>query len=137
MNAPNLDVALSISTQGRAVVAKVVITNKDQKPVDLFRPLLGPDDALSMNLFEIRNAKGERLGYKGILAKRIPGPHDFLPLAPGVPRVVEFRLDQHYNFPPEGGDFAAVYSAYNQSLDEDAPLCKLRSNEVAFKLQAK
>ena len=137
MDDAKLLVKLSVIVDGQTVKARIEIANKSQTAVELFRPLLGPDETLSMNLFKIKDAQDKLLKYRGILAKRRLAKSDFVSLAPGATMAADFRLDQHYDFPPRGGAFKVTFSAYNQSLNDDDPLMPLRSNEVVINLPAK
>jgi peptidyl-Lys metalloendopeptidase len=128
-----LEVRLSVHTAGTQVRATLDFANPGSSSVPLWVALSCPEGRMDNDHFAITQG-GKAIPYTGRVVKRpAPRPDEFLSVEPGKSIVSNVRLDSFYAFPPEGGEFAATYTAYNPD-PAGTQLTLLRSNQVKFRL---
>jgi hypothetical protein len=86
------------------------------------------------NVFRVQ-CDGQKIGYKGELAKRVPpGRADFLLLPPGKDFSKTVDISNLYEFLPGRHTYSIEYFAFHANPNEDEDLLELKSNTVTFDL---
>lgn len=111
MDTSPVEVGLSVTASGPQVTAKLAFTNRTTHPVHVWKFNGCLNGEVENNVFQITTA-GRELDYIGRYVKRgVPGPDEFVRLAPGQTIRAEVRLDTVYEFPPGAHIYQIVYEA--------------------------
>lgn len=111
-------------TQGAAFPVSVVVSNPTDAP-RVFCRYHTPFEGLANDIFSVVDGAGNRVQYRGMMAKRAPpGAADFIRLAPGAARSAAVDLAEGYA-PPAGTYQVRFRGSSISGLPDSAPLTVL------------
>jgi len=85
---------------GGPATVRLTVRNPTDRP-RTFCDYHTPFEGIRNHIFEVRDAAGAEIDYRGIMAKRAPpDDDDFITLAPGETRSAEVDLADAYELPP-------------------------------------
>ena len=129
-----VDINLSIDIMGNEIVASLGFMNTDSKSVHLDQQTICYDNIVCGDYFKIKDERGRKVEYNGMMVSREIDPEYFITLSPKEILEIKVKLSDIYQF-KKGKKYNVQYSTYHPSYLEEQDLTKLESNvvEVVYK----
>lgn len=125
-----IEVKLSVEVSNKLVIAHLIFRNKSERNVYANKQLMYYDGMVLNDYFEIRNSKGVKVRYLGVMSNCTRMPDEYIPLGPGETVNSSILLNEAYEI-KEGESYKVQYDAFNPSFQqEQQQLIEMQSNKV-------
>ena len=116
-----VELKIEVKPAHAKVWAEIELNNRSGKPVKVLHAL-ATEEEMYGKLFDVRDAGGQPVEYRGIMVKRGPlTEEDFLTLKPGERRKNRIELSRAYTFQP-GQQYTLAYSGIYKQDGKTMPL---------------
>lgn len=125
-----IEVKLSVEISNTSLIAHLSFRNKSEKNIYANKQVMYYDGRVLNDYFEIRNSKGVKIRYLGVMSNCTRMPDEYIPLGPGETINSSVLLNEAYEI-KEGASYKIQYDALNPSFkQEQQPLIEMQSNKV-------
>lgn len=124
-----IDIKLSIEKKENDIIANLLFYNSSPGKIYLEKQTIYFNNEVRNNYFEIFDEDAIEVDYKGIMAKRVILPEDFLEVNPGEEIKSSIPLEKFYEL-KKGSKYKIQYFAYNPSYLKEQDLFEMQSNAV-------
>lgn len=124
-----IEVRLTIE-KNEAVTAHLIFRNKSERSIYLNKQVMYFDGQVRNNYVEIKNSKGVRVSYLGVMANCTRMPDEYLLLQPGEAISSAISLSEWYKL-TKGERYRIQYYAFNPAFkQEQQQSMEMQSNKV-------
>jgi hypothetical protein len=125
-----IEVKLSVEVSDQSMIAHLVFRNKSERNIYANKQLMYYDGMVLNDYFEIKNSKGVKIRYLGVMSNCTRMPDEYIQLGPGEIINTKIVLNEAYEL--KGGEsYRILYDAINPSYQQEhQQLIEMQSNQV-------
>jgi hypothetical protein len=125
-----IEVTLSVEVLNKSVVANLIFRNKSERSIYANKQVMYFDGRVKNDYFEIRNSKGIKIRYLGVMSNCTRMPDEYILLKPDEIINSSISLEKSYEL-KEDESYTIKYYAFNPSFQqEQQQLIEMQSNKV-------